>query len=220
MRPLFFFFILISCNYRIDKAQNNGPVSAPRELLETISFQQLKKEVFVPKCISCHGNAGGVNLESHASAHRHMNAIQRSVLQTKSMPKAPVSPLTDRQLELMIAWVDAGGPEHARGGGVHELPETQTPSDPNALNFQKISEKIIERKCLSCHMAGEHAASIPLDTREQLLAKLVVPGKPEESLFYTITIPGAMNMMPPYPVSPLTNKERKLIEKWIREGAN
>lgn len=219
MRPLFLFFILVSCNYRIDKTENFGPVSAPRELMETVSFQQIKKEVFIPKCISCHGNAGGVNLESHASAHKHMASIRRSVLQTKSMPKSPVSPLNDRQLELITAWVDAGGPEHARRGGHNPEPPTDTPVDPNAVTFQNISEKIIERKCLSCHMAGEHAASIPLDTRDQLLSRLVVPGKPEESLFYTITVPGAMNMMPPYPVAPLTNKERKMVEQWIREGA-
>lgn len=213
-------FILVSCNYRIDKTENSGPVSTPRELMETVSFQQIKKEVFVPKCISCHGNAGGVNLESHASAHKHMDSIRRSVLQTKSMPKPPVNPLNDHQLELMTAWVDAGGPEHARRGGENNVPRPETPSNPDGPTFQKISEKIIERKCMSCHMAGEHAASIPLDTREQLLSRLVIPGKPEESLFYTITIPGAMNMMPPYPVAPLTDKERKLIEQWIREGAN
>lgn len=220
MRPLLLLLLIASCNYRIDKSDTNGPVSAPRELMETVSFQQIKKEVFIPKCISCHGNAGGVSLESHASSHKHMDSIRRSVLQTKSMPKAPVSPLSDRQMELITAWVEAGGPEHARGGGQNAEPQPETPSDPNAINFQKISEKIIERKCMSCHMPGEHAASIPLDTREQLLSRLVVPGKPEESLFYTITIPGAMNMMPPYPVAPLTNKERTLIEKWIREGAN
>lgn len=214
------FFILVSCNYRIDKMDSSGPVSSPRELMETVSFQQVKKEVFAPKCISCHGNAGGVNLESHASAHKHMDSIRRSVLQTKSMPKAPVNPLNDHQLELITAWVDAGGPEHARRSGENNVPLPETPANPDALNFQKISEKIIERKCMSCHMAGEHAASIPLDTREQLLSRLVVPSKPEESLFYTITIPGAMNMMPPYPVAPLTNKERKMIEQWIREGAN
>ena len=57
------------CSYRIIKDSNNfETMFIPRELLESISFQEIKNKIFIPKCISCHGDSGNVNLESYANA--------------------------------------------------------------------------------------------------------------------------------------------------------
>lgn len=223
MKLIVLLMLVSSCNYRIDK--NAGKeISVPGEMMETVSYQQVKEEVFTPKCIACHGNLGGVNLESHTSAHGHLDAIRKSVLEAKTMPKAPVSGLTDRQYELITAWVDAGGPDKPIGGhqpsGGTDTSEEE--NNPNAINFQSIKKNIIDKKCLSCHMAGEQAGNVPFETREQLISsslRLIVPGKPEDSSLYTITAPGVMNMMPPYPVAPLTKTQRMMLEKWILQGA-
>lgn len=227
MRVFLLLALATSCNYKIVKDPLNGEISVPGEMLETVSFEQVKEEVFSPKCIACHGNAGGVNLESHVSAHKHMNAIRKATLEAKTMPKAPLSPLNDHQYEVVTAWIDAGGPDRSHRdsqGGAHE-PTTGSGNgqENEKLNFETIKKEIIVKQCLSCHTPGEEGGKVPFVSRDQLLSsplKLVVPGKPEESLFYTITAPGAMNMMPPYPVNPLGMKQRKLIRQWINEGAN
>ena len=227
MRVFLLLALATSCNYKIVKDPQNREISVPGEMLETVSFEQVKEEVFVPKCITCHGNAGGVNLESHVSAHKHMDAIRKATLESKTMPKAPLSPLSDYQYEVVTAWIDAGGPDRSHRdtqGGIPETPVGPGPVDPNGkLSFETIKKEVIVKQCLSCHIPGEDGGKVPFVTRENLLSsplKLVVAGKPEESLFYTITAPGAMNMMPPYPVNPLSPKQRKMIQKWIAEGAN
>lgn len=208
--------IFSSCNYKIEKNKIDD-VEVSDEMLNTVSYKQLREEVLIPKCLSCHGNAGGVNLESYNSCSSHLADISRSCLQTKSMPKAPVSPLNQRQLEVLTAWIEAGGPEKPRNSESPEGEETEPHS-----GFEKIKQEIIEPKCLSCHIPGEHAGHIPLGTREDLLKSplnLVLPGHPDKSLFYSITAPGAMNMMPPIGVDPLTETQREMIRMWIQKGA-
>lgn len=227
MKVLLLLFLATSCNYKIVKDNNLHEVSVPAEMIETVSFEQVKEEVFAPKCIVCHGTAGGVNLESHVSARQHMDAIRKATLESKSMPKAPLGPLNDRQYELLTAWIDAGGPDRSNRdtqGGSPQVPGgTSTGEENGKLSFETIKKEIIVLKCLSCHTPDEQGEKVPLVTREQLLSsplKLIVPGKPKESLFYTITAPGAINMMPSYPVEPLSVKQRKLVKQWIMEGAN
>lgn len=217
MKSIFIILLVISsCNYKIDKGELE--YSEPSdEMLNTISYKQLRSEVLVPKCLSCHGNSGGVNLETYESTYKHLADIHRSCLQTKTMPKAPVSSLDSRQVEVLTAWIEAGGPENPRNTDAPDTDETESTS-----GFNKIKQEIIEPKCISCHMPGEHAGHIPLNTKDDLLnssLNLLVPGKPDASLFYTITGPGAMNMMPPIGVEPLTDIQREMIRVWIQEGA-
>lgn len=207
MRALFILLLVSGCGVKksdLDFAINEQPLP---EVTDSVSFEMVKREVFIPKCISCHAGTNGVDLRNYESTFAHLNSIEHSVFQTKSMPRAPVTRLNKRQLEILNAWIEAGAPE---------IPEkTESPTSGFAL----IKKEIIDMKCISCHSGSEHAAHIPLGTREDLLNSLLVPGRPLESSFYTITLPGAMNMMPPIGVDPLTEKERKLIHDWISEGA-
>lgn len=213
---LILLLIIFSCNYKIDKSKLDD-VQVSDEMLNIVSYKQLRSEVLIPKCLSCHGNSGGVNLETYESTFKHFADIHRSCLQTKTMPKAPVSPLDSRQMEVLTAWIEAGGPEKPRNS---DPPNTQE-NEPQS-GFIKIKHEIIDPKCLFCHMPGEHAGHIPLNTREDLLnssLNLLVPGNPDQSLFYTITSPGAMNMMPPIGIEPLTETQREMIRVWIHTGA-
>jgi uncharacterized membrane protein len=221
MKVFLILILTLSCNYKIEKQKRDITVQPTEVMLQTVSFKQVKEEVFLPKCISCHGNAGGVSLESYSSALKHIEEIKRSTLQIKSMPKAPVTPLNDRQLEVLTAWLEAGGPEVAIG---QQNPENDNADDGNDVSqdFAVIKKEIIDTKCLSCHRSGEHAGHIPLETREDLLSSpldLVVPERPGDSLIYTITAPGARNMMPPLGVEPLTDLQREMIKAWILRGA-
>lgn len=210
------FLFLASCNYKIEKDKIED-IQVSDEMLNTVSYKQLRTEVLIPKCLSCHGNSGGVNLENYESAYKHLADISRSCLQTKTMPKAPISPLDTKQLAVLTAWIEAGGPERPRNPDSSDTED----NEPSSA-FNKIKQEILEPKCLSCHSTGEHAGQIPLGTREDLLnssLSLVVPGKPGNSLIYTITAPGAMNMMPPIGVEPLTETQREMLEVWIEKGA-
>lgn len=218
---LFASLILVSCNYKIEKnsIESIGPIS--QELRQTVSFNQVKSEVFRDKCISCHGNSGGVNLESYGAAFQHLKAIEKTVLKTKTMPKAPFSALNKRQLEILTAWIEAGGPEKPIGGGDGGTDPDPTPVEPT---YPSIRKNVLEMKCISCHKPGETAGRIPLVTKEDLLNSpldLVVPGDPDESGIMIVLEQGARKFMPPKDsgITPLTEEEKNAIKVWIQNGA-
>ncbi|MCB0404777.1 MAG: hypothetical protein KDD51_08315 [Bdellovibrionales bacterium] len=75
---------------------------------EVPGYQTVKTFVFEPHCIRCHGNDGGVNLESYQNAKRFANAIKRDVV-FGAMP--PSGGLSAEQTALVVSWVDGGAPE-------------------------------------------------------------------------------------------------------------
>jgi len=215
MKYLVVLILLIGCNYKIEKNKNIETTRPSQETLDNVSFKLLKDEVLNSKCIACHGNSGGVNLESFSSAINHLATIEKTTLQTKTMPKSPMTSLNERQLEILTAWIEAGGPEFSRG---QHAPDEGGETD--TLNFNFVKKKILDSKCLTCHVRGGEASGLPFETREDILnsKNIVVPNKPDQSLIYTITAPGARDMMPPYPMTPLNVEEREIIRKWILNG--
>lgn len=213
--------LISSCNYKIEKEISGDPISVTDQLRRSVSYNQVKTEVFQSKCISCHGNSGGVNLESYSSTLQNLNGIKKSVLKNKTMPKAPFSALDKRQLEVLTAWIDAGGPEKPIGGGEVEPEPEPTVIEPN---FPSIKKHVLEMKCISCHQVGQSAGRIPLVTKEDLLQSpmdLVVPGDPDESGIMIVVQPGARKFMPPVEsgISQLTEEEKNAIRVWIQNGA-
>src|SRR3990167_2985920 len=71
--------------------------------LSTISYQMVSQNIFSSRCISCHGNSGGVNLESYSSVKQHLAAIEATALITKTMPKN--GSLTPSEAALLSAWI-------------------------------------------------------------------------------------------------------------------
>ena len=210
-----------SCNYKIEKKAMSQKLTISEELRQTVSFNQVKTEVFQSKCISCHGNSGGVNLESYGATYQQLDAIKKTVFKTKTMPKAPFSALNQEQLEILTAWIEAGGPEKPLGGGTTKPEPEPTTIQPT---FPSIKKHVLELKCISCHMAGQSAARIPLVTKEDLKDSpldLIVPGEPEESGLMIVLESGARKFMPPVDsgISPLTEEEKNAIRIWIQNGA-
>ena len=102
---------------------------------------------------------------------------------------------------------------------------------PEVVDFNFHIRPIISDRCFACHGpdANQREADLRLDTEEGLFAALkdqperftVVPGKLEESeLFHRIDATDPTELMPP-PESnlALTEREKKLIKKWIQQGA-
>ena len=96
------------------------------------------------------------------------------------------------------------------------------------LNFNRDIRPILSAKCFSCHGPDnqERDADYRLDTKEGAFADLgghygIVPGKPEESeVVYRITTDDLDDRMPPPKhKNPLTQEEKSLLVRWIKEGA-
>jgi|GEM_PF-383565 len=102
--------LLTGCNNKeprlITKAEK--PFKASSEAIEKASWNQVLEQVLIPQCINCHGNKGGVSLESYQDAQKWAEAIEATVFVKKSMP--PKRPLTDSQKEILAAWLLAGQP--------------------------------------------------------------------------------------------------------------
>lgn len=211
--------IVSSCNYTVQK-ENMGPVRVSQALMESVSYNQVRTEVFNNKCISCHGNSGNVNLESHRAAYQHLESIRKSTLIDKKMPKSPYPALNRRELEILTAWIEAGGPDKPRNGS--QVPDVH--EEPIQPTFASIKKKVLDMKCISCHGPGGVAARMPLVSKEDLLnspQEIVVPGSPDDSGIMIVTEHGARKFMPPEDsgITPLTEEERNAIRIWIENGA-
>lgn len=90
--------------------------------------------------------------------------------------------------------------------------------------FDRIAP-VLEAKCVACHKTEIHKSNLDLTTRESLIkggdeAPDLVPGKPNDSPLYTLTIPqhGQKPEMPKKG-EPLTADETNTLRDWIAAGA-
>lgn len=221
-----FFFVLIftyGCSYRINKDSNSlDSIVVSNQRLETISFNEVKNKVFVPKCISCHGNSGGVNLENFENARSHVNQITSSVVVNKTMPKTGSVPLTEEEYLLVVAWIKAGTPNLPNNGG--NIPPT--PVEVLKPEFSSIKKLIIDRKCISCHRIGGEAPRVKLDTAKDMIDSpldIVLPGNADESgLILTLDRENSTKPMPPLDsgISSVSKEDIEIIKEWINKGAS
>ncbi|MEM7145548.1 MAG: DUF1553 domain-containing protein [Verrucomicrobiota bacterium] len=116
------------------------------------------------------------------------------------------------------------------GTGSMDRPPTgfEAVADGEAVDFNRDIRPILSEYCFHCHGpdAADRKADLRVDTEEGIFADLggyaaVVAGKPEESeLMYRVLHEDADEVMPP----PKSNKvisarEKKLLSRWIEEGA-
>jgi uncharacterized membrane protein len=122
--------LLSSCNYsRMKKPlqldEGLQKIASPEE----ITFKMVNESVIQPACLSCHseagGNRGGLNLENFENVFKNSHAIRLEVA-GGTMP--PSQKLTDQQIKLVTAWIDAGA--HENGKINSENPPPVTPPTP------------------------------------------------------------------------------------------
>ncbi|MFC0018192.1 PSD1 and planctomycete cytochrome C domain-containing protein [Roseibacillus persicicus] len=103
-------------------------------------------------------------------------------------------------------------------------------AEEDILQFNRDIRPIISEKCIACHGPDgkKREAGLRLDTQEGAFAPLkegegyaIVPGKPEDSvLLHRIDTTDEDEVMPPHHFhKEVTKEERKILEQWIREGA-
>jgi mono/diheme cytochrome c family protein len=106
-------FLLASCNYRVDKSEppaGSGGVGRGENPASVPAYATVQSEVFERHCTSCHGGAGGVNLESYGNVKKNLNQIADAVMSGR-MPKR--DSLSAKEKELLFSWIGSGAPEFA-----------------------------------------------------------------------------------------------------------
>lgn len=184
---------------------------------KSVSYAQVRERVFTPKCVSCHGQSGGVSLESYSLVKQNLSLIQSAVITQKIMPPRGALPSTD--IQLLQAWIDAGAPEFS------DNTATPTPEPKLEAKFSSIRKLIFEPKCMACHSTGGLAEKVPFMAYEQFLNSprdIVIPKEPDDSgLVIAIEREDDKRMPPPETgANPLSEEERKTIRDWISNGAN
>ena len=107
----------------------------------------------------------------------------------------------------------------------HFILATLVPCLSQTADFKSEVKPILETACLSCHGAEKPKGGLSIHTREATLAggdsgPSVIPGRPDDSLLYTLTIlpPDDDDIMPPKG-DPLTPEQTGILRRWIEEGA-
>jgi len=221
--------VLAGCNF---SSHHSVPLTSQQEsvcplprseslpVLQPVSYEEVKTQVFQPKCFKCHSGSsasGGVDLANFGSAKSWANQI-RFVVINNVMPKAPSPPLSASEKDLIVAWVQAGAPNSGDGNcvGNGDSSEGAPPDDPlgempadSDINFEFVRERIFKFRCLSCHSAaGGNADGLNLETYFNTVREIEdIQEKVSEQ------------SMPPRPRPPLSSIERNVILRWIELGA-
>jgi mono/diheme cytochrome c family protein len=214
--------LLAGCSYSVQKNPAPDVPSSQNYKQSELAFANVYGRVIRPNCVGCHGNGGGINLESYANVKANLSKIYQAAITERKMPKAPNAPL---DLGLLNAWIQAGAPETAPG---EEPGPTPIPLGPT---FASIKYNILDAKCVLCHSPGKPVARIPLVTQDDLLNSpldLVLPGNPDESgIMLAIRGANPEKLMPPPKdadgkptgFTKLSDQEIDAIALWITNGA-
>jgi uncharacterized membrane protein len=215
----FVLIFLSACSYRVEhEVSSIDDVFVSQELLAKISYAEVKRVVFDPSCISCHGQSGNVNLEDFENTRAHLEDIKKTSLLSRKMPKAPFTTLDQTQLQYLTAWYKAGNPQFAADPNPEPPPVVLLPT------FASIKKNIIDKKCLSCHNPNGDADRVPLDTVEAMInspLEIIIPNNSEESGFILVTKEGARGKMPPprSGITAISASDLEIIKEWINKGA-
>lgn len=210
---------LFGCNYTKLKGsaeESNQQFNLPVNQISELSYNVLAQKIFIPKCISCHGASGNINLESYTEVVRNMTLIKKAVFIEKTMPKK--GSLTPEELSYLWNWIQLGAPEQAQSGNTNPITE-----DPLIPTFASIDKHVFQKTCIDCHNPAGPGKRIALD-RQALLdspLELILPGNADESgLIVAIERSDDKRMPPAAEGYSALNAETKLvIRKWIENGA-
>jgi WD40 repeat protein len=100
-----------------------------------------------------------------------------------------------------------------------------TQSTGKPISFINDVAPILKENCFACHDARKKSGKFDMTTLEKIMAggangEQIVPGKPENSEFYTLMVTSDQRRMPPRDKGEAVPKEKaEVIARWIKEGA-
>ena len=183
----------------------HDPAPAGRENvagLETkISFEQIKKQILEPHCISCHTGQHRA-YENYAVVKASAGQIlARVTAESASRRMPPRQPALDPELIAMLKeWVEAGAPQEATA-----TEEEAEDSNAAFVSFQDIKDQVLTPQCIQCHSHFNEFAVV----KEQLgsIFGLVMEDK--------MPFPKRKGL----PVTPLEKPLKDLLVQWVNAGA-
>ncbi len=202
------------------KTQGQGRLSAWSEIKldkSLLTFQQVKDQVIVPKCLKCHKS---YSVYENVFDLKNQIYIRSILKQDMPKPNSKIR-LTDFEGNLLKQWVEIGAPLDAS--------ETSNP-DPQAKNpptsgsaferpviWETIKTKILDKHCASCH-GKDNPDQLTVYEDYKTVSKTI------GTIFGLTSI---KPVMPPPPenldenaVNPnqLSTAEKDLIAAWINDG--
>ncbi len=224
IQPYFLIVIVVTslisaCNYtRLKEAGNAtnqtlGTIDQ-NEKLTMMNYEFMKTRIIGPKCATCHGNSGNVNLETYENVMSHLGAIQKAVFVEQTMPKR--GSLTTDEKRLLSNWIALGAPRES------EAPPP-VDSDPLVPTYESINKHIFQAACINCHNPAGTGKRILFD-KDSLLnspLELIIPSNSDESGLVVAIERVDDKRMPPAKegYSKLKDEEKAAIRKWIDNGA-
>ena len=105
-------------------------------------------------------------------------------------------------------------------GGTCALAE-EAAIDSSRMTFHGDVAPIFKRSCLGCHSGRKPKGKYSMESLGKLLAgsgrgRTIVPGKPTESLLFRMISGKQKPLMPPRKAEPLSEKDIRMIEAWIK----
>ena len=204
----------------------NNITNPNNNLSQGIDYKFVNQNVFAPKCIRCHsnagGNKGGINLESYAQVKQNIAKIQDAVIVQQFMP--PAGPLTEDLRGILSQWIDKGlpetstdpiGPPPVNPPPVNPPPSPQPENPPPpvspppspVLDYKFVNQNVFAPKCIRCHSnAGGNKGGINLESYAQVKQNIA---KIEDAVI-------VQQFMPP--AGPLTEDLRGILSQWIDKG--
>ncbi len=116
-------------------------------------------------------------------------------------------------------WLIAGTVVLMAWGGVARAQQKK-----NSADFERQVQPVLRKYCVGCHGPEEANGELRLDSWEALMAggedgKVVVAGRPDESLLLTVLEPDAENHMPPEDEPQPSAADVALLRRWVASGA-
>jgi mono/diheme cytochrome c family protein len=227
-------------------ATESEPAEAPVDLTN-VNYQDHVLPIFQQHCAECHGDEEqeeGLKLTTYRAA---MNGSQNGtviepgdpdssylvkLVVEGQMPKRG-DPLSQEEIDIIIAWIEAGAPETAPATTETEAPEAdttetdtaetdaaETPVDLENVSFQAHVLPIFQEHCAKCHGDEEQEEGLKLTTYRAAIngsqnGTVIEPGDPDSSYLVKLVVEGQM----PKRGEPLSPEEVEIITAWIAAGA-
>src|SRR5262245_10409285 len=202
---------------------------------QAIALAPQARAILLKYCFPCHGqNPEKAQKNLHVLDHRYLIGSTRGLIvpgdvpnswlltriEDSSMPPEEAEDyprLSSDEIEVLKTWVDGGAPPFAGASEDDRRAKTE-PISPLAVEVKKI----FRANCYDCHRLGKAKHGIKILNHDLLVVKrkVIVPGKPDESLLFRLLVSeDGKKMMPPEDRERLSDKEIDTIRRWIEKGA-
>jgi mono/diheme cytochrome c family protein len=106
----------ISCSKQGDPISDRVEFASKQISEKNVTYKNFVEPLLTKNCSTCHGANGSaeawwLNTKTYENAVEYANPIAKTIIR-KTMPPPPKFPFTDRDRDLIQAWIDRGMPNN------------------------------------------------------------------------------------------------------------